>query len=391
MAPSDRSTLPVVRCNIEADHSTTETHTDSESRLSANQRSIYFGFDGEGDLQKMMRHFFFRSRGVFAAIIIVSVHYSKNVKVHAFSTGAGACPSGVAAVSGFHLTPPETDSGQPRDIEQIPFLESGILFTINDFPVDPTTSVSVRPMGLYKFAVVAAATFTGNSTSSNNSTTSPFRGVLLRVQQGSDGAALALGPINNEYAKIVSEAICALPAVAITHSNSDLKTEFAGLFTTDSTDPPLITVDITVVFSNNDTSSHHTYQQFLIGLVAEDNNSTESSIFPSETPSDVLSLVPSSIPSSESDVPSLPLPSEIQSSVPTLTPMLMINATSSQPVSAPVMAVPVPTETSQTTTSAAISTSVRVGFYSWTLSRNLLWVAMSMVWYGASFQVDVVV
>jgi hypothetical protein len=339
------------------------------------------------------------AQGVFAAILVgaIGLYNLKNMTVQAFSTGAGSCPSGVAAVSGFHLTPPENDQGQPRTIEQIPFLDSGILFTINDFPVDATTSVSIRPMGLYKFAVVAATTFTGNNTSSNNSTITPFRGALLRVQQGSGSSALALGPINNEYAKIVSEAICAPPAVAITHSNSDLKTEFSGLFNTDSTDPPVITIDITVVFSNNDTSSLYTYQQFLIGLVVEDDNITETSLFPSEVPSDILSIAPSGIPSSVSNVQSSLVPSEIPSMTPILminatTPQplsapvtdLMINATTPQPISAPVTESRAPAVISRTATSAATTGNV---FFGWTMSRNLRRVATSMLCNGASFLV----
>lgn len=303
-------------------------------------------------------------------IVVVLTWFSLTNMVHASSIGALACPSGVAAVSGFHLTT-SSGQGQPRTIEQIPFLDSGILFTINDFPVEPATSVSVRPIGLYKFSVVAAATIRGNST---NSSISEFRGVLLRVQQGSDGAAV-LGPISNESAHILDDAFCEYPAVAITHTNNDFKTEFSGLFTTNSTTPSVVTIDITVVFANNDTSSLYTYQQFLIGVVGEDENSTATSLFPSETPSDASSLVPSSIPS-VSEVPSSgPSASLLEPSwMPSEMPM---RAPSS---SAPIRMSPVtPPVESRTPTVASQATSRAPNAWQHRLRQIY---AMQMFWYG---------
>jgi hypothetical protein len=276
--------------------------------------------------------------------------------VQAFSTGSGACPKGIPAVSGFHLLPSSTTTGNNtstnitndaspmRTVTQIPYLESGILFTINDFPVDPNISVSIRAMGLYQFAIVAATTESMNNQSVPMGT-NQFRGVLIRVEQGND-SAIVFGPIQNGESKtsqIVSDAICAQPpAVAVTHSNPDWKSELAGLFTTASTVPAMLTVDVTVVFSNNETLSMYTYQQFLIGVISDvDDNTTTTTQTPTTTVTPVTSpfvtniSTPSS-PSRNLTTPTAVNPTTTETNI-TAIPTTMISPPPASPVVVPLL------------------------------------------------------
>jgi hypothetical protein len=159
----------------------------------------------------------------------------------AFSTGAGGCDGGGAAVRGFHLTASKTiATGSLADGGVGLYLEGALL--------NPTTVTNFTASNL-------------NILSLNG--TSDYRGLLVRLSSDVNASTVLL-----EITDDLKEAdVCTAPVSGLTHSNGDLKNNQAmSLFLAEGN----LTLDVTIVFANNATNSIYYYSSYMLNAVAPD-------------------------------------------------------------------------------------------------------------------------
>lgn len=203
---------------------------------------------------------------VEVVVILISSFWIPNI--NAFSTGAGSCVGGQAAVSGLHLE---------NSPSRITFAEAGLGFFINDYLIDESNTANnneafqtIRVGGLYDFVLGLVKDDDGSY--------EPFKGALIRISQGDETSmanfisesAFSTKPFNSQ----ISDQCDGVDALGVTHFNDSLKTSLGGQFDTSSFNE--ISIDITVVFSNNETAgSKFAYQSYVIGVVPMETTPTE--------------------------------------------------------------------------------------------------------------------
>jgi hypothetical protein len=157
----------------------------------------------------------------------------------AFSTGAGGCEGGQAAVAGFHLA-------EGKAIETGSLEDGGVGLYLNDVLLDPTTVVNFTANGL-------------NFLSLNG--TSDYRGLLVRASSNADTEF----PLMELSDDLQDAAVCTAPITGITHTNSDLKNNHNMSLFLGAGD---LSLDVTVVFANNNTDSIYYYSSYMLNAVA---------------------------------------------------------------------------------------------------------------------------
>ena len=172
----------------------------------------------------------------------------------AYSSGAGGdCPSGQPAVGDAHLISDIWGSNRP--IVQTSLVDAGIRFTINDVDLtvpDDEEGYQLRYQGDYEFAVQAEDS-------------APFKGVLIRVFQASNsgGSEISFLPGRNSHTAL---SCSSAGAAGVTHTDAHTKTFLSGFFRSSGTAP--VQIEVTVVLSNNSTSSVYAYQSFDVDVFA---------------------------------------------------------------------------------------------------------------------------
>lgn len=243
---------------------------------------------------------------------------------NAFSTGAGGCPGGIAAVGGLHLS---TDSDRPVDSNTL--INAGISVTINQTTLvdDDNTIVTEYPSN-------------ENLIISIFGTQIPYLGFLIRVQlPDNEVGADLIQPYNDDMTSQIAEA-CASPAQGITHRNNSAKLLTSGLIYFDKPYTN-ITIDITVVFTNGLPASIFAYSGYSINIVGPA-VSTNPTITPSA--SAVTTTSPSSTPTN------IPTATEVTSSPTTAPSTSPITKETSPPTN-----VPTATEISNSPTSPPLN------------------------------------
>lgn len=191
------------------------------------------------------------------AIVIMLIAVSFWNPALAYRTGAGRCVSEEASV-GFPHTVAGSTTGS---------LEDGGLELVVDDTVVVSTSGSV--------SMTAGANHTIVVRSSNNSGTSSagFRGALIRVLSptaNGSGSQLILEPGANAQATEECEA----PAAGVTHTSSDNKTEFGASLTLEADASGSVSMDVTIVVSNNFADgSFYYYSSYDFVIEPDDNGS----------------------------------------------------------------------------------------------------------------------
>jgi hypothetical protein len=149
----------------------------------------------------------------------------------AFSTGAGGCAGGTAAVGSLHLTRSVVKTGPLSDV--------GLVVTLGGVPIEQAKPI---PVGVDTVLAVSGT---------------EFKGVLFRMSAGNVDVTNNLVPGTNTQVA----AVCTAPVKGVTHTNHDLKSTATG---TVRFDQPLsnITMDVTVVLQNNVSGSFYYYSGF---------------------------------------------------------------------------------------------------------------------------------
>jgi hypothetical protein len=157
----------------------------------------------------------------------------------AFSTGAGGCAGGGAAVRGFHLTDTKT-------IVTGSLADGGVGLYLEGVLLDPTTVANLPANNLKILSLNG---------------TSDYRGLLVRASSAID-VSNALVETSDD---LQEAGVCDAPVTGITHNNSNLKNNQAmSIFLVEGN----LTLDVTVVFANNATDSIYYYSSYMLNAVA---------------------------------------------------------------------------------------------------------------------------
>jgi hypothetical protein len=166
---------------------------------------------------------------------------------HAFSSGAGGCSGGQAAVMDFHLS---AEGGKASTTGSL--ADGGVGLLLDGVPLDAMLATASN----FSTADIHVLTLAG---------TSPYRGMLVRLSapSGVDTTSSLL----EVSADLQDASSCSAPVVGITHTNSDLKnTQSMSLFLPSEGE---VTIDVTVVFANNSTDSIYYYSGYTLNAVME--------------------------------------------------------------------------------------------------------------------------
>jgi hypothetical protein len=178
--------------------------------------------------------------------------------VAAWPTGAGACPKGMPAVQGSHLS-------EDRDV---------ITGSLEDAPQGLRIQLNGRPLrdgALLQVGESAEIKLVGDM---------PFKGFLIRLGQNEEedtvamlGRAggylpLALTPVKEDTSVKIEESYCGVEGVAgVTHTGKEEKTEVTAIL-----EPPQALdyiMDVTVVIGNTAESSEYYHTSYIVRATDE--------------------------------------------------------------------------------------------------------------------------
>jgi hypothetical protein len=263
--------------------------------------------------------------------------------VDAFSTGAGGCDGGMAAVGGMHL-----DDSNGREVRESTLAQGAIEVSIGSQILSAATTTDV-PIGKDLVLSVIANDI-------------QYKGLLVRLEASSGVAtAGALMPGANTQNAIV----CTAPIVGITHTDNSEKNMATGAIRFDE-EVLNVALDVTVVFENSAVSAY-VYSRLLVNFratpvgtpAAAPVATTSAPVAPSPiaspterpTVSPVLAPVVSSIP------PVAPTPIDNPTDLPTSTPVLTPVVSSTPPVVSTPVDVPTDLPTSTPVLTPVVSST----------------------------------
>jgi hypothetical protein len=177
---------------------------------------------------------------------LIAVAVSALLKYHqvsAYSTGAGGCAGGMAAVGGSHL-----DASNGRVVVPGTLTDGAISVTIDGVTLDVN--------GVNEFAAgrdLPVSVVAGDVS---------YLGVLARFEApGADPANLSLTP----GADLQVATVCATPVLGITHTNNNMKMSTGGTLRVDES-VDAATLDVTAVFINTAEGSAFVYSGFKLAF-----------------------------------------------------------------------------------------------------------------------------
>jgi PDZ domain len=226
--------------------------------------------------------------------ITVQLFLLVTIQVHAYPTGAGSCPSGIAAVNGTHL-----NIENNKVILGGRLVDHDIIVTIDNdndsdttilVPYNRTTTTATLNPSLYVKTPY---------TISVSSTQSTYTGVLIRMEVPFTGSSFSnnvtLLPLTNTQ---VSFPCLLLDSniMGITHFNNTFKQVHSGIMEVDQTIENVI-LDITVVMVNNANVSVYGYDRFLLNFIdptvpSTPSSTSSSTIAPTPIASPVVAVLP---------------------------------------------------------------------------------------------------
>jgi hypothetical protein len=260
------------------------------------------------------------------AVSLLALFVCNLLGVHAFSTGAGGCEGGMAAVGGMHL-----DDSNGRVVRESTLAQGAIEVSIGSQILSTATTTDV-PIGQDLVLSVIANDI-------------QYKGVLVRLEAPSGVAtAGALMPGANTQNAIV---VCKAPIVGITHTDNSEKNMATGTIRFDE-EVLNVALDVTVVFENSAVSAY-VYSRLLVNFratpvgtpAAAPVATTSAPVAPSPiaspterpTVSPVLAPVVSGTPPVVSSLPPVaPTPIDNPTDLPTSSPVLTPVVSSTPPV-----------------------------------------------------------
>jgi hypothetical protein len=174
--------------------------------------------------------------------------------VHAYQTGAGACPAGGAAVGGGHL-----DASNGRTVQTGELYQGGVSVTLSNIqsPLIPMQAVTIATQTEYTLTVAT--------------TTEPgFKGILLRLGSSGnddDNNAMTIQPTDATILQEANACTTESNAVGVTHVDNTPKLSVSAVVRFDA--PGTVALDITLVGANLDTISVYGYNGFVLDVQGE--------------------------------------------------------------------------------------------------------------------------
>mmetsp|Transcript_39274 Transcript_39274/g.94951 ORF Transcript_39274/g.94951 Transcript_39274/m.94951 type:complete len:424 (+) Transcript_39274:89-1360(+) len=219
---------------------------------------------------------------------------NNGIFVSAFPSGAGACPRGVPAVMGPHLSQPEIVRGQ--------LSEAGLTLSIGGIVVPPGAVLNFVQGDSYDIGIQLA--------DDADPATTIFRGLLMRLEDTSGQGMIDIEPTDDltQNANVCDLEMMSGQVVGLTHTSNIEKTEAFGNMVYTPTvageqDVMGLTLDVTVVVQLRNGVSEYYYSSYTINFLAliptpapSRNPATPPSVyppfilvtsFPSEMPSDM--------------------------------------------------------------------------------------------------------
>jgi hypothetical protein len=161
--------------------------------------------------------------------------------VGGFATGAQGCGANGPAVGGAHLGLDDN-----RLVSVKPWSSADTLKIDGALMVKGANTLATRPKLL-------------------RADVAQFKGILIRLSYKADPNSTAYEySIIPNTAGIATAKVCVAPVVGITHTSNNIKQVAEGKL--NITSPGVYTVDITVVFNNNQTTSEYTHQGYEIDV-----------------------------------------------------------------------------------------------------------------------------
>lgn len=226
-------------------------------------------------------------------IVLQSSSCRMIVLVDAFSSGAGGCEGGMAAVGSTHL---DNSNGRPVmsgvfEDGDIQVMLDGVVITPNtpmDVPIQQDVMISVNALDV------------------------SYLGILIRLEapSGVDTVGSLVPGANTQLANA-----CSSPIIGITHTDSTEKTMVTGTLRFD-TEVSDVILDISIVFVNNNDGSAYVYDRFNVNF----RQGTEAPAdVPVEPPVDIPVEPPVEVPVEPPVEPPVGLPVETPTEVPVAT------------------------------------------------------------------------
>jgi hypothetical protein len=189
--------------------------------------------------------------------------------VHAYQTGAGACPAGGAAVGGGHL-----DASNGRTVQTGELYQGGVSVTLSNVqnPLVPMQAVTIATQTEYTLTVAT--------------TTEPgFKGILLRLGGSSgndDNNAMTIQPTDATILQEANACTSEINAVGVTHVDNTPKLSVSAVVRFDA--PGTVALDITLVGANLDTISVYGYNGFVLDVQGQAVVTTGAPVVATATP-----------------------------------------------------------------------------------------------------------
>jgi hypothetical protein len=189
-----------------------------------------------------------------ALLLLVWQPTTNTLLVQAYSTGAGACPAGVAAVGGFHL-----DASNGRTVQTGELFQGGVSVTLSsssmDSPLVPNQATTIATQTDYTLTVATTAE-------------QGFRGILLRLGGGGDSAededTMTIVPTDAATLQEANACTTERNAVGVTHVDNVPKLAVSAVIRFDA--PGTKMLDITLVGANLETVSVYGYNGFVLDV-----------------------------------------------------------------------------------------------------------------------------
>jgi Reeler domain len=162
--------------------------------------------------------------------------------VSSFSTGAGGCAGGMAAVGSGHLRDGATTGS---------LADGGITISVDGGGTALEEGATLDATVMEEVVVTATAT------------NEPFKGILIRLESGSTDMT---GVLSAGSALLQDAAACAAPVAGVTHTSSDEKTQVEVSMTPEA--EGTVQMDVTVVLRNNADGSTYYYGQYTVNVAA---------------------------------------------------------------------------------------------------------------------------
>jgi hypothetical protein len=220
-------------------------------------------------------------RGCFLLWLVVCMGVPR--AVHSYSTGAGACPAGGAAVGGYHLAT-VTGTNTSRIVRRGPLSEGEFVVSLGDAVLSPVNATSTNATAVFRInQEYEIAVFSNRY---------EYKGILIRFEfMGAatiDVGEALIPDVNTQIAVACFGA--SSNVIGITHFNNTFKTLHSGRVQVPQTGP--VALDITVVGLNNATASLYGYDRFLVQFAEKE----VPVAVPTPTTAQPISVVPSRAP-----------------------------------------------------------------------------------------------